>query len=166
MTLHLTYGLPPQASACPHLSDVLRHWLEFCAISQPKCPLFNRWPNQKRIRSERREALLAVLWTLLRHLEPQSLCIGFLLPSGQFRCLEIKHIAQESGLGRRRCERAISDLKSTQALEMRSPGDGQPPAMAFSPALLDWMIWEASLWARKHSHETDQSAFHTDEDRP
>ena len=157
MTPYLTRGLAPQASARPHLSDALRHWLEFCAMSQPKCPLFNRWPDQKRIRSERREALLTVLLILIRHLEPQSLCIGFLLPSGQFRCLEMKHIALESGLGRRRCERAISDLKSTQALEMRSPGDGQPPAMAFSPALLDWMTWESSLWAMEHDQSAPQS---------
>jgi hypothetical protein len=55
-------------------------------------------------------------------------------------------------------------LKSIQVLEMKSPGDGQPPVMALSTALFDWMTWEASIWALEHEQHISQSASGDTED--
>ena len=125
-------------------------WLQACFKSPPKCPLFHRWPDSKWVRSERRTACLTVLLTLLRHLDPTTLGIGFLHSNGQFQNLAMKHIVLGTGLGQRRCERVITDLKKIRALEMKSPGHGQRPVLAFSPRFVEWMIWEYSLWVLEH----------------
>ncbi|UQZ88887.1 hypothetical protein C4J81_06630 [Deltaproteobacteria bacterium Smac51] len=134
-------------------------WLKDCCQLPPKCPLFNRGPDLRLMRSQRREACLALLLALLRHLDPTTLCIGFLHPNGLFQSLAMKHIVLETGLGRRRCERVIADLKRIEAVEMRSPGHCQPPALAFTPRFMEWMLWAASLWALERGQSAAPSAF-------
>jgi hypothetical protein len=129
---------------------IIHDWLKDCFESPPKCPLFNRWPDLRLTRRQRREACLTVLLTLLRHLDPTTLCLGFLHLNGQFHNLAMKHIVLATGLGQRRCERVMADLKRLEALKMKSPGHGQPPALAFSPRFVEWMLWESSLWAMEH----------------
>ena len=146
--------------------DTISAWLKDCFILPPKCPLFHRWPDSKWVRSERRVACLTALSTLLRHLDPTTLCIGFLHSNGQFQNLAMKHIVLGTGLGQRRCERVISDLKKAQALEMKSPGHGQRPVLAFTPRFVEWMLWESSLWALEHDQPDGQSASGPDEDWP
>ena len=151
----------------PPLAAFVHSWLKDCFHSPPKCPLFNRWPDLKQVRSQRREACLTVLLTLLRHLDPDTLCVGFLHPNGQFQALAPKYIVMETGLGQRRCERVISDLKKVQALEMKSPGPGQRPVLAFMVRFVEWMLWESSLWALEHSRIGDnQSDSGCGEGRP
>lgn len=142
------------------------NWLNDCVNSPPKCPLFNRGPDLRLMRSQRREACLTVLLALLRHLDPTTLCIGFLHPNGQFQSLAMKHIVLETGFGRRRCERVISDLKHVEALEMRSPGHGQPPVLAFTPRFMEWILWESSLWALERGQSGAPSASDQAEGRP
>ena len=141
-------------------------WLRDWFNSPSKCPLFNRGPDLRMMRSQRREACLTVLLVLLRYLDETSLCVGFLHPNGQFQGLAPKYIVLATGLGQRRCERVISDLKKVQALEMRSPGPGQRPVLAFTARFMEWMLWESSLWALEHGQAGSQSASDCGEDRP
>ena len=165
---------PQKGGICPlatgelsrPIYSLVQKWLRSCFQSPPKCPLFNRWPDLKQVRSQRREACLTVLLTLLRHLDPNTLCVGFLHPNGQFQALAPKYIVMETGLGQRRCERAISDLKKAQALEVKSPGHDQRPILAFTERFMEWMLWESSLWALEYGRTEDsQSASDRDEDR-
>jgi len=73
-------------------------------------PLF-RGPGRQ-IRSERREACLAILSVLLKYLDSSSLRVGLSTAGGDFIGLGLKILAQESGLGMRRCERAAAQLKA------------------------------------------------------
>jgi hypothetical protein len=57
-------------------------------------------------------------------------------------------------------------LKRIEALEMKSPGHGQPPALAFTHRFMEWMLWESSLWALEHGQSAGPSAFDQTEDRP
>ena len=150
----------------PSSYAIIHAWLRNCFQLPPKCPLFNRWPNLRQVRSQRREACLTILLTLLRHLDPDTLCVGFLHHNGQFQALAPKYIVMETGLGQRRCERVISDLKKIQALEMKSPGDGQRPVLAFTSRFVEWMLWESSLWALEHGQADCRSDSDCGEDRP
>lgn len=125
--------------------DSIRQWLAACFSSPPKCPLFNRQPSLRKMRSERREACLLVLLTLMRHLDPISFCLGFRHSNGQFSPLTIKYIVMETGLGSRRCERAVSDLRRAQALETNSPAPGRS-VLALNRDFVEWLLWETSLW--------------------
>lgn len=76
----------------------------------------------RKIRSERMEAIKAVIRVILRHLDPATGFIGVTAPDRSFIGLDIKTIAQKSGLGRRRCERAIANLKQMRLIEVYPPG--------------------------------------------
>lgn len=83
--------------------------------------------KDRRTRSERREAILITIETLLKHLDLATLQIG--CPTGHgFVDIDMKSIVKESGLNQRRCERAISQLKragflkATQHRIKRAPG--------------------------------------------
>jgi|GEM_PF-6729707 len=145
---------------------IIQDWLKDCFNAPPKCPLFNRWPDLRLIRRQRREACLTLLLTLIRHLDRTTLCFGFLHPNGQFQSLTMKHIVLETGLGQRRCERVIVDLKAHQALEIKSPGHDQRPTLAFTERFVEWMLWSSSLWAMEHGLAVEQPVSGHDEDRP
>jgi len=73
----------------------------------PSLDLANGKDRQQR--SERREACLAVLGCMIHFLDLVTLRVGIPTPGG-FRGLTIPYLAELSGLGERRAERAISDL--------------------------------------------------------
>ncbi|MDL2226815.1 hypothetical protein LJB86_04090, partial [Deltaproteobacteria bacterium OttesenSCG-928-M10] len=110
-------------------------------------------------RSERREACLWVLLTLFRHLEPESLLIGTEQPDGRFVGLAMRDITLETGLGLRRCERVISDLKQAGALERVGSAPGKPQALAFYRDFIDWLICEASIWEMERNRENQSDLF-------
>ena len=83
--------------------------------------LFHNLTGQRRVRSERLDAVEAVLKVFLAHLEFTTRCIGVTAPDNCFVGLDIKTIAQKSGLGRRRCERAIANLKEMGLIEVYPP---------------------------------------------
>ncbi len=107
-------------------------------------------PAHRQTRSERREAIQAVLKVFLKHLDPASRCIGLLTPESGFISLDLKAIAEGAGLGRRRCERAIASLKKLGLIEVYPPhqhGLGSDSVKysraravrAISPALFEYL---------------------------
>ena len=137
----------------------IQRWLKACFISPPVCPLFHHQAGLRQIRSERREACLLVLPTLFRHLEPESLLIGTQQPDGRFVSLSMRDIALETGLGLRRCERVISDLKQAGALERVNSATGQSQALALFRDFIDWLICEASIWEMERNRENQSDLF-------
>jgi hypothetical protein len=78
-------------------------------------------PAPRQIRSERRDAIQAVLAVFLQYLDPASRCVGLAGPDASFISLDMTAIAEAAGLGRRRCERAIATLKKLGLVEVYPP---------------------------------------------
>ena len=85
-----------------------------------KCKLLQA-ETHRQTRSERREACQIVIETLLAHLDLASLCLG--TPTLEAGCIDIdmRTIVRESGIGQRRCERAIGLLKAAGFMEVSQP---------------------------------------------
>jgi len=85
-----------------------------------KCPQLQSSPDRQ-TRSERREAIQVVLEALLSRLDLSSLCVGVPTPASGFIDLDMKTIVQITGLGQRRCERAIAQLKEAGFITVNQP---------------------------------------------
>ena len=85
-----------------------------------KCPLFSG-DSERQMRSERREAIQVVLEFLLGRLDLASLCVGIPTMKDGFIDLDMKTIVAGTGLGQRRCERAIRNLKKAGFMEVKQP---------------------------------------------
>ena len=85
-----------------------------------KCPPLNSNTNRQ-TRSERREACQVVIEVLLSRLDLASLCVGCPTPASGFIDIDMKTIVRESGLGRRRCERAIRQFKEAGFIKVEQP---------------------------------------------
>lgn len=85
-----------------------------------KCPALNSKPDRQ-TRSERREAIQIVLEVLLRHLDLASLQVGTPTLAQGFVDVGMATVVQETGLGQRRCERAIAQLKEAGFLRVQQP---------------------------------------------
>ena len=85
-----------------------------------KCPPLQSRPN-RRTRSERREACQIVLETILAHLDLASMCLGTPTLSNGFIDIDMRTIVRESGIGQRRCERAIALLKEAGFMSVKQP---------------------------------------------
>ncbi|EFL51509.1 hypothetical protein DesfrDRAFT_1670 [Solidesulfovibrio fructosivorans JJ]] len=94
----------------PRILSLAAERTKFWYDHPKKCPLLLTKDNRK-IRSERREACLVVLETLLSHLDLASLCLGVPTLANGFIDIDMKIIVRDSGLGQRRCERAIRQIK-------------------------------------------------------
>ena len=88
--------------------------------SPEKCPPLKTNPHRQ-TRSERREACQIVLEALLSRLDLASLCVGNPTPAHGFIDIDMKTIVSETGLGQRRCERAIGQLKQAGFLKVEQP---------------------------------------------
>ena len=84
-----------------------------------KCPPL--CVNKRKTRSERREAYQVVIETLLIHLDLASLCLGIPTLDNGFIDVDMKTIVKTSGIGQRRCERAIAQLKKAGFMEVKQP---------------------------------------------
>jgi hypothetical protein len=84
-----------------------------------KCHALNR--GNRQIRSERREAYQIVLETVLSFLDLASLCLGTPTLDNGFVDVDMKTLVAVSGIGQRRCERAIADLKNAGLMEVKQP---------------------------------------------
>jgi hypothetical protein len=73
--------------------------------------------SERRQRSERREAIVAISAVMLNALDIASLGI-VRLNKGNLEPLSIKQLAERAGIGERRAERAIYDLKRAKYLEL------------------------------------------------
>lgn len=85
-----------------------------------KCPPLLH-SGSRRTRSERREACLVVLETLLSHLDLASLALGVPTLANGFIDIDMKTIVRGSGLGQRRCERAVGQLKQAGFMQVTQP---------------------------------------------
>ena len=85
-----------------------------------KCPLLETNADRQ-TRSERREAIQVVLEYLLSRLDLVTLCIGTPTLSSGFVDLDMNTIVEGTGLGQRRCERAIGDLREAGFMEVAQP---------------------------------------------
>jgi hypothetical protein len=85
-----------------------------------KCPLLEANADRQ-TRSERREAIQVVLEYLLSRLDLVTLCVGAPTLNHGFVDLDMNAIVDGTGLGQRRCERAIGDLKEAGFMEVAQP---------------------------------------------
>jgi hypothetical protein len=84
-----------------------------------KCHALNK--GNRQTRSERREAYQIVIETMLSFLDLASLCLGNPTLDNGFVDVDMQMLVQASGMSRRRCERAIADLKEVGLMEVRQP---------------------------------------------
>lgn len=111
-----------------------------------KCPSLLTKGNRK-TRSERREACLVVLEALLSHLDLASLCLGVPTLASGFIDIDMKTIVCDSGLGQRRCERAIRQLREAGFMQVTQPRGRSDEGQYFgcrairviTTALFEWL---------------------------
>lgn len=84
--------------------------------------------KDRRTRSERREAVIVIIETLLKHMDLATLQIGFPGPQG-FIDIDMRTIVRESGLSQRRCERAITQLKQAGFMTVKQPRIKRAPGV-------------------------------------
>ena len=85
-----------------------------------KCKLLKSHP-QRKMRSERREACQIVIETILSNLDLASLCLGTPTLENGFIDIDMRTIVRDSGIGQRRCERAIALLKEAGFMKVKQP---------------------------------------------
>jgi hypothetical protein len=107
-------GCPPRILSLA--AERAKEWF----FSPEKCPLF-RPESERQLRSERREAIQVVLEFLLSRLDLASLCVGVPTMKNGFIDLDMTAIVEGTGLGQRRCERAIGNLKEAGFMEVKQP---------------------------------------------
>ena len=111
-----------------------------------KCPPLQSHPHRQ-TRSERREACQIVLETVLSHLDLASMCLGTPTSSDGFVDVDMKTLVRDSGIGQRRCERAIAlfkqagFMKVTQPRKQNAEGDyfGCRAIRVVTSALFEWL---------------------------
>ncbi|MCD7984936.1 MAG: hypothetical protein LUG19_11920 [Desulfovibrio sp.] len=85
-----------------------------------KCPPLLTHTNRQ-TRSERREACQIVLETILSHLDLASMCLGVPTPASGFIDIDMRTIVRDTGIGQRRCERAIALFKEAGFMKVTQP---------------------------------------------
>ncbi|MDD5319523.1 MAG: replication protein RepA [Methylococcales bacterium] len=76
--------------------------------------------SDRQQRSERREACVAILGCILHYTDLVTLRVGIPQPDGSMAGLTMPFLAELSGLGERRAERAIRDLKAAGIITVHS----------------------------------------------
>ena len=76
--------------------------------------------SDRQQRSERREACVAILGCILHYTDLVTLRVGIPQPDGSMAGLTMPFLAELSGLGERRAERAIHDLKAAGIITVHS----------------------------------------------
>ncbi len=111
-----------------------------------KCKLLQSHPHRK-TRSERREACQIVIETILFHLDLASFCLGTPTLENGFIDIDMRTIVRDSGIGQRRCERAIALLKEAGFMRVNQPRTQKDEGMYFgcrairvvTEALFEWL---------------------------
>ena len=111
-----------------------------------KCPPLQAQPN-RRTRSERREACQIVLETILSYLDLASMCLGTPTAASGFIDIDMRTIVRDSGIGQRRCERAIALFKEAGFMKVTQPRTQNDEGMYFgcrairvvTEALFEWL---------------------------
>jgi len=107
-------GCPPRILSLA--AERAKEWF----FTPAKCPLLGG-DSERQVRSERREAIQVVLEFLLGRLDLASLCVGTPTMKDGLIDLDMKAIVAGTGLGQRRCERAIGNLKEAGFMEVKQP---------------------------------------------
>lgn len=95
-----------------------------------KCPPLQAHPDRL-TRSERREACQIVLETILSHLDLASMCMGTPTAASGFIDIDMRTIVRDSGIGQRRCERAIALFKEAGFMKVTQPRTQNDERMYF-----------------------------------
>jgi hypothetical protein len=85
-----------------------------------KCPLLES-DEGRRTRSGRREAIQVALEYLFSRLDLVALCVGTPTLNNGFVDLGMRSIVESTGLGQRRCGRAIGELKEAGFMTVAQP---------------------------------------------
>ena len=132
--------------------------------------------SDRQQRSERREACLDLLGSLLHYTDLVTLRVGIPQPDGSVKGLTMEYLAEISGLGLRRAERAIHDLAAAGIVSIHPLAQrledcaykGFAAIRALSRALFDafglgqWLRHErdkASARRRKQAKKADSRAL-------
>ena len=83
-----------------------------------KCKLLQSHPHRQ-TRSERRAACQIIIETILSYLDLASLCLGTPSLENGFIDIDMRTIVRDSGMGQRRCERAIAMLKNAGFMKVQ-----------------------------------------------
>ena len=112
-----------------------------------KCPPLQAQPN-RRTRSERRGACQIVLETILSYLDLASMCLGTPTAASGFIDIDMRTIVRDSGIGQRRCERAIALFKEAGFMKVTQPRTQNDEGMLYfgcrairvvTEALFEWL---------------------------
>ena len=111
--------IPKGKGGLPRILSLAAERAKAWYVSPRKCPQLHGTGRQ--IRSERREACQIVLEVIFRHLDLASMCLGTPTPANGFIDLDMRTIVRDSGMGQRRCERAIALLKEAGFMRVKQP---------------------------------------------
>lgn len=96
----------------------IRDYYENPGATLPSLNSVNESDRQQR--SERREACVAILGSILHYTDLVTLRVGIPQADGSMAGLTMPFLAEKSGLNERRAERAIKDLKSAGIITVHS----------------------------------------------
>lgn len=117
---------PTTSKRRPQILKLLQERLKRYYQSPNVLPSLNAANRSRRQqRSERREACLQLLTAILEFTELASLRCGVPTREG-FLSLTLDYLVQYTGLGQRRAERALADLKAANLLTVSQPRQLQP----------------------------------------
>ncbi|CAK7031366.1 MAG: hypothetical protein DESF_01317 [Desulfovibrio sp.] len=117
--LNAAVSIPKGKGGVPRILSLAAERAKAWYFHPAKCPALHG--NGRQIRSERREACQIVLEVILRHLDLASMCLGAPTPASGFIDIDMGTIVRDSGLGQRRCERAIALLKEAGFMRVKQP---------------------------------------------
>lgn len=117
--LNAAVSIPKGKGGFPRILSLAAERAKAWYFHPAKCPALHGTGRQ--VRSERREACQIVLEVIFRHLDLASMCLGTPTPASGFIDLDMQTIVRDSGIGQRRCERAIVLLKEAGFMRVKQP---------------------------------------------
>jgi len=95
------------------------------AAERAKDEFFLPQKGQRLVRSERREALQALIVAMLRFLDLPTMCLGTPTLNSGFVSINLSTLATAAEISRRRCMRALADLKEAGFVVVINPDKGE-----------------------------------------
>lgn len=117
--LNAAVSIPKGKGGFPRILSLAAERAKAWYFHPAKCPALHG--TGRLIRSERREACQIVLEVIFRHLDLASMCLGIPTPASGFIDIDMKTIVRDSGIGQRRCERAIALLREAGFMRVKQP---------------------------------------------
>ena len=117
--LNAAVSIPQGKGGFPRILSLAAERAKAWYFYPRQCPQLRG--SGRQVRSERREACQIVLEVIFRHLDLASMCLGTPTPASGFIDIDMRSIVQDSGMGQRRCERAIALLKESGFMRVKQP---------------------------------------------